>query len=123
MFYETSMGRILEIYKLVDPGTITQGPAAVGLVSGRGCTGGNGTFANWDNGERHIYVKVFVYADKCCHYIDILDEVLNRTGWDRLTEGRIQRLNDANSGNKVLFERWHGGEWQFADLDSIDYTV
>ena len=73
MFYETSMGRILEIYKLVDPGTITQGPAAVGLVSGRGCTGGNGTFANWDNGERHIYVKVFVYADKCCHYIDILE--------------------------------------------------
>ena len=121
--YQTSKGRILEIYKIVDEGSIVQGSDAEWLQDGSGCTGGNGTYCLWNGGQRHIYVKVSVYADKCWHYIDILDEVLDRTGWTNVTESRIQRLHDANYLKKVSLERWGRDEWQFADLDELDFDV
>lgn len=123
MSYQRSKGRLLDIYKIVEPGTISQGSGAFGRKNGQGCTGGNGTFANWDNGQRYLYVKVSVYADKLWHYIDILDETLDRTGWTNLTTSRIQRLRDANFLKKVSLERWGNGEWQFADLDELDFNV
>lgn len=123
MHYETSKGRIREIYKYVEPGTIVQGAGAAGCVDGFGCSGGNGTYRLWDGGQVHLYVKVTVYADQCWHYIDIKDEVLERNGWDRLTEGRIQRLDDANRLKKVSLERWGNGEWQFSDPDELDLEV
>lgn len=123
MNYETSMGRIREIYKLEEPGAVVQGSGASDCVDGCGCTGGNGTYAIWGTQQIHLYVKVTVYADQCWHYIDIKDEVLARTGWDYLTEGRVQRLDNANRLRKVSLERWGTGEWQFADFDEFDFDV
>lgn len=123
MSYQTSKGRILDIYKIVEPGSIVQGEEAKGCHDGFGYTGGNGTYVIWGTQTIHLWVKATIYADNCWHYIDIRDDVLERTGWERLTSQRIQRLNDANRGKKVSFERWGNGEWQFADLNELDFDV
>ena len=122
MHYETSKGRVRCIWKYVEPGTIVQGSAAEGCCDGFGCSGGNGTYRLWDS-HIFLYVEVKVYADDRWHDIDIRDEALARTGWSKLTEGRVQRLNDANKWKKVSLERWGTGEWQFADLDEFDFDV
>jgi hypothetical protein len=123
MSYETSKGRVREIYKFVEPGAVVQGDDAKGCRDGYGCSGGNGTYVLWGTQRIHLYVKVTVYADQCWHYIDIRDEVLERTGWSKLTEGRVRRLNEANLLKKVSLERWGDGEWQFADFDEFDFDV
>lgn len=123
MHFETSMGRIRDIYKIVQPSAIVQGESAKGCHDVSGYTGGNGTYAVWGTQTINLWVKATIYADNCWHYIDIRDEVLDRTGWDKLTKQRIERLRDANVGKKVLFERWGNGEWQFADLDELDFDV
>lgn len=123
MHHERSKGRIREIYKFVEPGTIVQGTSAAGCTDGFGCSGGNGTYRLWDGGKVHLYVKVTVYADQRWHFIDIKDEVLDLNGWSNLTEGRVERLNGANQGKKVSLERWGNGDWQFVDLDELDLNV
>lgn len=117
-----SKGRIRAIWKHVDPGTLIQGADASYCRDGYGCSGGNGSYRLWD-GQIYLYVTVKVYADDRWYEIDIRDEVLERTGWSRLTKGRVQALNRANRGLKVTLVSNSPCEWEFADFDEFDFDV
>ncbi len=117
-----SKGRIRAIWKHVEPGTIVQGDDASWCNDGYGCSGGNGTYRLWD-GQIFLYVEVKVYADDRWYDIDIRDEVLEYTGWSKLTQRRVQALNAANRGKKVTLVQNGPCDWSFADLNEFDFDV
>ena len=80
----------------------------------------NGAGAYCEYPERYLILKVWVFCVKEYAYIDILDDVREATGKQRISSSYINQLCENNVGEVInVYYDEEDDDWYLSDIDDL----